>query len=322
MDEFSLIENYFKQPNYSSDANIILGIGDDAACLQVPPEYNLLVSTDTLVADVHFLTKWDAYDIAARSLKVNISDIAAMGGIPTWVSLALTLPDLDGPWLTQFSLGVTHTLEKYNLALIGGDTTRGPLTISITIHGLIPKGKQISRKGAKPGDIIWVSGKLGAAALAVKYLTNSHSDSPCSEKEFSYLLNKLKSPIPRVDLGPLLQTFASSAIDISDGLSADLNHVCQASNVGACLFFDKLPIDTLVSHYEKNNAIEFTLNGGDDYELCFTIPAEKNSAFEQALNQQNLQCYPVGHIEKEPGLRGLMSSNKIINLIPKGYTHF
>lgn len=317
MNEFSLIKDFFKKSAIARD-DVILGIGDDAACLQVPVDQFLLVSTDTLVADVHFLSSWDAYDIAWKGVMVNVSDIAAMGATPCWLSLALTLPEIDSHWLTRFSEGLHKALGKYNIALIGGDTTRGPLSMTLTIHGLTPKGKQVTRKGAQPGDTIWVSGELGAAALAVKFLQQPL----CSPSEFAILLDKLQHPMPRVDLGLILQRYASAAIDVSDGLSADLNHICEESRVGACLSLNDIPVHSLVDKYQGKDAIIFALSGGDDYELCFTVPSHHNDAFKEALMQNNLTCYPIGVIEKEFGLRAINIPGETVALTPQGYSHF
>lgn len=318
MNEFSLIDIYFKQPT-DPRSDVVVGIGDDAACLSVPPNHHLLVSTDTLVENVHFLSDWDAYDIAWRSVMINVSDIAAMAAKPSWISLALTLPRLDAAWLTGFSQGLRAALQTYDIALVGGDTTKGPLSITLTIHGLVPHNKAVKRSGARVGDIIWVSGELAAAALAVNYL----HDAPCSFAEMSILLDKLQHPTPRIDLAPLLQQFATSAIDISDGLGADLGHICNASGVGALLNLNAIPIHPLVKQYLGHNAVDLALNGGDDYELCFTIPLKEQSDFMDALAAHDLVCYPIGVIEKDLGMRVYRDTTEDIQaLIPKGYRHF
>lgn len=316
MDEFSLINTFFKSIG-STRRDVVLGIGDDAACLDVPAGYQLLISTDSLLADVHFCSNWDAYDIACKCVMVNVSDIAAMGGKPCWVSLALTLPSFDSVWLERFSKGLNDSLQRFNIALIGGDTTKGSLSITLTIHGLVPIGRSIQRKGAEAGDVIYVSGVLGAAALAVHYLNLSMDN-----QDRAVVLNLLQHPNPRVDLTTCLQAYASAAIDISDGLSADLNHICLASGVGACLFSDALPIHCLVKQYEPEKALDFVLSGGDDYELCFTVPKPSEAAFLQDLDQMNLQCYPIGVIESMPGMRLQTHLGDIIELTPRGYQHF
>lgn len=317
MNEFSLIDTFFKKEALAR-ADVIFGIGDDAACLEVPSGHYLLVSTDTLVADVHFLSTWDPYIIAWKALMVNISDMAAMAARPAWVTLALTLPTLDLNWLSRFSAGLHSALKQYNIALVGGDTTKGPLSITITIHGLAPMGKVIKRSGAKVGDSIWVSGELGAAAQAVKFLPSQEG---IDSKDWSALLDKLYRPKPRVDLISLLQAYASSAIDLSDGLSGDLNHICEESQVGACLNLEKIPVHPLVKKYQKQHAIDLALQGGDDYELCFTIPKANYSSFLQALKKENLTCYEIGAIEDEKGLRGF-NHGQVKALPVHSYSHF
>lgn len=317
MDEFSLINSFFKSiPNKRKD--VVFGIGDDAACVQIPSDMQLLISCDTLVAEVHFLSSWDAYDIACKAVLVNVSDIAAMGGNPCWLTLALTLPENDEKWLKRFSQGLENSLSHYNIALIGGDTTRGPLSISMTIHGLVPKGKALRRSGAVPGDKIYVSGELGGAAFAVTNLMQPEIKAHHKEQ----FMKKLQHPIPRIDLGPSLRAYATAAIDISDGLSADLHHICVESHVGACLKLDSIPVFPLVKKYHENNALDFALSGGDDYELCFTVAPKHEEQLLMNLAHAKLCCYQIGVIEKELGLRAETSSGKIESLKVRGYQHF
>lgn len=317
MDEFSLIDEFFKSI-VTSRNDVVFGIGDDAACLTVPKGQQLLVSTDTLVSDVHFCADWNPYDIACKAVMVNVSDIAAMAGTPCWVSLALTLPSMDESWLRQFAHGLRDSLKRFDLALIGGDTTRGPLSMTITIHGLVPTGKSVRRNGAKVGDQIYVSGQIGAAALMVDKLF----DKTFTNHDRTILMDKLQHPQPRVDLRLILQTFATAAIDISDGLSADLNHICVASFLGACLIEDSIPIHDLVKKYKKEKALDFALGGGDDYELCFTVPAKDEQAFLMALQQAHLNCYLIGEMESEPGLRLRSNTGDVVPLSASGYHHF
>ncbi|KTD70411.1 MULTISPECIES: thiamine-phosphate kinase [Legionella] len=316
MDEFSLVENFFKPLDLKRD-DVLLGIGDDAACVRIPQGMNMLVSTDTLVSDVHFLPQWDAYDIACRAVMVNVSDMAAMAAEPRWLTLALTLPKLDEQWLTSFARGLKDSLSRYNLTLIGGDTTQGPLSITLTILGTAPDGHAVLRSGARAGDIIVLSGKLGAAALAVKFLENP--DLP--PHEHAELMNKLLHPKPRIDLIGFLRNYATAAIDISDGLSADLNHICVASGVGACLNEDAIPIHALVNQYWAD-AVDLALTGGDDYELCFTVAEYRFASLMNEFKKANLLCYPIGVIEETPGLRIKDANNQYHKLTPAGYSHF
>lgn len=319
MDEFCLIDHFFKKQALSRD-EVVYGIGDDAACVNVPSNQQLLITTDTLVAGVHFLADWDPYDIAYKAVMVNVSDIAAMAAKPCWASLALSLPKMDSAWLKGFSQGLHEALQKYAIALIGGDTTRGPLTITLTMHGLAPSGKALRRNGAKLGDKIFVSGELGAAAMAVSWLPSHEKE--LSKDEQQTLSRKLKHPFARVDLSDILQQYAQAAIDISDGLSADLYHICDASGVGACLSLTALPIHSLVAKYQSENALSFVLGGGDDYELCFTVSPKREKDFLLALAKANLTCYPIGEIESKKGLRMMTGQGRIVSLPPQGYRHF
>ncbi len=317
MNEFSLIDTYFKSIPHQRD-DVVFGIGDDAACLQIPRGMQLLVSCDTLVADVHFLSSWDAYDIACRAVAVNVSDIAAMGGSPCWLTLALTLPHFDEGWLQKFSRGLHDSLSRYNIALIGGDTTHGPLSMTLTIHGLVPAGKAVRRDGALPGDRIYVSGLLGGAAFAVAHLACQD----INDVDKVILMKKLLHPVPRIDIIQDLRFFATAAIDISDGLSADLYHICIESGVGACLFLDSIPVHPLVRKYQGENALDFALSGGDDYELCFTVAPKNEEQLIRNLTQLGINCYPIGVIEETPGLRSKMLTGEIVPLKPSGYRHF
>jgi thiamine-monophosphate kinase len=313
MDEFSLIERYFASIS-NPRQDVIFGIGDDAACLRVPADMDLLVSTDTLVEGVHFLAEWDPYDIASRAIKVNISDMAAMAATPCWVTLALTLPSIDERWLQRFSAGMADSLNEAQITLVGGDTTRGPLTITVTIHGLVPSGHAVRRSGATVGDCIIVTGPLGAAALAVHCLRDESLD----DVTRATLMKKLLHPQPRLDFKQYLRDHASAAIDISDGLSADLNHILKASQVGACLFLESIPVHPFVQAYMGEQSLDFAMSKGDDYELCFTAPAASLSV----LDGEGLAYYQVGVIEAELGLRAKTQNGDIVPMQPKGYAHF
>jgi thiamine-monophosphate kinase len=317
IDEFSLINQFFKSLISKRD-DVLIGIGDDAACIRFPQGKNLIVSTDTLISGVHFLAGWDAYDIAYKSVMVNISDMAAMAAEPCWLTLAITLPEFNQEWLTSFGCGLNDALNQYNLALIGGDTTCGALSITITVIGTAEAGKAISRSGANPGDIIVVSGELGAAALAVQLLEKPHLE----QQDKTELMNKLIHPQARIDLTHFLRSYASAAIDISDGLSADLNHICTSSGVGACLHEEAIPIHPLLYKYLNHKAVDLALSGGDDYELCFTVPEHHFTLFINEINKANLHCYPIGVIEENPGLRIKNVHQHSYELEPKGYSHF
>lgn len=317
MNEFQLIEYFFK-PILSKRPDVAIGIGDDAASVKIASGMELLVSTDTLVSGVHFFRDEDAFHVAFKAVMVNISDIAAMGGVPCWLTLSLTLPEINEHWLCRFKEGLAQALETFNLALIGGDTTRGPLSVSITILGQVPLGKAIRRDGAKPGDAIYVSGELGGAAQALRFLMDK---TPLSQDE-KVLMQKLQVPTPRVDLRMMLQQYATAAIDISDGLSSDLSHICQASHVGALLQASLVPIHPLVKKYQGTKALDFALNGGDDYELCFTVKAADRSLFQQELIEQGFCCFFVGCIDDKKTIRIKKEEGRIVPLTAAGYNHF
>lgn len=317
MNEFQLIKQFFETKAFKRN-DVVFGVGDDAACLDVPLNHQLLVSTDTLVEGVHFLDSFSPYDIAYRAVMVNLSDIAAMGAKPAWISLALTLPYFDSDWLKSFAKGLHDALNLYEVALIGGDTTRGPLSLTFTIHGLVEKGKSVRRNGAKDKDKIYVSGPLGASVLAVLTL----SDNSLPEPDKTVIMDKLLHPVPRLDLQNILQQYASAAIDISDGLSADLNHICEQSKVGASLFESLIPIHPLVQKYKGEEALSLALSGGDDYELCFTIPPQNEDNFLKALHELNLKCYLIGVIDKQKNLRLIDKNDLTKPLEAKGYSHF
>ncbi len=296
MKEFAIIEHYFKQKTLSRP-DVTLGIGDDCALLNMPQHQLLALSIDTLVEGLHFPVTTSAYDIGYKSLAVNLSDLAAMGAEPAWFTLALTMPKADENWLQEFSQGLFQLAQEYNLQLIGGDTTRGPLTITIQIHGFIPEKHALRRSGAKAGDRIYVSGFLGDAGLGLQIALGKIKVKADDE---AYLLQRLNRPNPRVKLGLLLRNFATSAIDISDGLLADLEHILIASEVGATIRTLLIPLsDELKRNTSADEALHLALTAGDDYELCFTVPSEKEEELLTALKKENITCYCIGEITQE-----------------------
>ena len=308
--EFSLIENYFNRQSTSRN-DVRLGIGDDAAVLQLASNEQLVVTTDTLVEGVHFPKNTSPFDIAYKLMAVNLSDLAAMGAQPRWASLALTLPEVNNDWLEQFSAGLFELASKYNVQLIGGDTTRGPLTLSLTLHGVVQSEEFLQRGGAKVGDAVIISGKLGDAGLALQQLL-------ASKKPQSELLARLNRPTPRVELGQLLVGLASAAIDISDGLLADLGHILTASHLGAELQLENLPISDAVKSMVSTGDWSLPLAAGDDYELCFTI-AETALA---KLDMQRLALTRVGTIVAVEGIRCLTATGELYTPHGRGYEHF
>lgn len=315
MGEFELINTCFKSLT-TARQDVVLGIGDDAACVNMPFGESLLVSTDTLVSGVHFFSDAHPKDIAWRSVAVSVSDLAAMAATPRWITLALTMPDSNAKWLSEFTQGLQQVLSEYQIALIGGDTTKGPLSITITAMGSAKANKIVQRSTARAGDKIYVSGQLGAAALAVKKLKD------IIPEDQAQLMQKLMKPKARTDLIPFLKKYASSAIDISDGLAGDLNHLCEQSKTGASLFAPHIPIHPLLSYYLQDDALGLALTGGDDYEICFTIPKAAQAIFQEDIKATGLLCTCIGIMTPSQGICIFNKDGQPIDFKPGGYQHF
>ncbi|MDP2152193.1 MAG: thiamine-phosphate kinase [Methylotenera sp.] len=315
MSEFNLIAKYFTRHTQQAD----LGVGDDAALISVAQGQQLAISTDMLVAGTHFFHDAAAYHIGWKSLAVNVSDMAAMGAQPKWATLAIALPEVNEPWLAEFSKGFFACADAFDVDLIGGDTTKGPLTLSIQIMGEIPTGKAILRSGAKAGDDIWLSGMLGSAALGLAHLQNK---TVLTEPALSRCLAALNTPRPRVALGLALRGVANSCIDISDGLTADLSHVLKASNLGAKLALESIHCDDyLRTHLNDANIQQCILAGGDDYELLFTAAKSQRDYLRQLSRQLQLPLSLIG--ETTPQLDLIITHRqKILNITKKGFDHF
>src|SRR5574344_297528 len=282
MGEFELIRRFFQRPVRRKD--VVLGSGGDCALLSVPAESLLAVSTDTLVAGVHFFADMDPVKLGHKALAVNLSDLAAMGAEPRWASLALTLPEIDEAWVAGFAQGFLALADFYNVELVGGDMTRGPLSITVSIKGIVPEQGALRRSGAQPGDAVFVTGSLGDAALALQQLLAHQTVSP------DYLLNRLEQPEPRILAGMALRGLASSCLDLSDGLASDLCHLLQASGVSAQIELSQLPLSPALEMLPAEQAWQLALAGGDDYELCFTLPEANRGMLETALQ---LAAVPV-----------------------------
>jgi thiamine-monophosphate kinase len=318
LNEFELIAHYFaRQPVARPD--VALGIGDDAAVLDVPPGQQLVVSTDMLVAGVHFPENTDAVSIGHKSLAVNLSDLAAMGATPAWYTLNLSLPQTDPAWLEGLCQGLYALALKHNVALVGGDTTRGPLTIGIQIMGLVPYGQTLKRAGARPGDRIYVTGLLGEAALGLRV---AQGQIKLPDEYLANVLTRLNRPMPRVVAGISLRGLASACIDISDGLAADLGHILEASAVGARIHLQRLPLSPAYDAVFEQVGWQAALAGGDDYELCFTIPPAQETAFRIASAQFGVPCSYIGDVEAEPGLRIVDEHGGLYALEQSGFDHF
>jgi len=318
VNEFDIIREYFaRQPVTRPD--VVLGIGDDAALLAVPADQELVVSTDMLVAGVHFPEGTDPVSIGHKSLAVNLSDLAAMGATPAWFTLNLSLPQADPAWLEGFCQGLFGLARLHELALVGGDTTHGPLTIGIQIMGFAPRGQALRRSGARAGERIYVTGLLGEAALGLR-LVQGQLDLP--EEFRATVVQQLSRPLPRVQAGLRLRGLASACIDISDGLVADLGHILEASGVGARIHLDRLPLSPAYDAAFQQVGWEAALAGGDDYELCFTVPPERELAFRNASTRFGVSCSYIGDIEAQPGLRILEKNGAPYRAAQRGYDHF
>jgi thiamine-monophosphate kinase len=321
--EFSLIDRFFAA-QAARRGDVAVGIGDDAAVLDVPAGQQLVVAADTLVAGVHYPADAAAEDIGHKALAVNLSDLAAMGARPAWATLALTLPDADATWLEGFARGFFALAERSGVSLVGGDTTRGPhAVITVQILGFVPQGAALLRTGARPGERIYVSGNLGDAALALQLLAGAIT-APADAR--MWIEARLHRPEPRLALGERLRGLASAAIDVSDGLLADLGHILDGSAVGATLWVDRLPRSaaflSTVPDLQSPAWYELPLAGGDDYELCFTAAPAHAPALAALADELGIALTPIGEIEAEPGLRCRRDDGRGYQPARRGYEHF
>ncbi len=316
MAEFDVIARYFTRP---APPSVAVGVGDDAALLSVRDGYQLAVSADMSVCGTHFFADADPDSIGWKSMAVNISDMAAMGADPRWATLSIALPEIDHDWLQGFSRGLFACADQYGVSLIGGDTTRGPLNIAITIMGEVPTGKALRRNAAQAGDDIWVSGTLGQAALWLQSRLSTLQLSADDARRFAIAMHR---PQPRVALGLALRDLAHSALDISDGLLADLGHILHASALGAQLDWQALPKPVLTGDALSPVMISSAvLAGGDDYELCFTAPAHQRERLIALSQTLALPLTRIGVITAAPELC-VHDGGKPMTLQQKGYDHF
>lgn len=312
MDEFQLIRHYFTGLTAGSEG-VLLGIGDDAALLSVPSGREFVVTSDTLVAGRHFPIETRPFDIGWKALAVNLSDLAAMGATPRWLTLALTLPEQSADWLAGFSEGLKALADLHGIALVGGDTTRGPLSITITAMGLVRAGAAMRRDGAVEADLVCVTGTLGDAALALRQLGDAGADHT--------LRRRLDRPTPRIEAGRVLGEWGRAAIDLSDGLAGDLNHILVASQVGAELRAEKLPQSPAFARNAPADALALQLHGGDDYELCVCLRGDDFADAQASLSKIGVPLTRIGVITAEPGLR-LREGATVRAIEPRGYQHF
>ncbi|MGZ3182665.1 MAG: thiamine-phosphate kinase [Telluria sp.] len=317
LSEFDLIARYFKRHR---PGQAVLGIGDDCALLAPRPGFELAVSTDMLVEGRHFFAGAEPRLLGHKCLAVNLSDLAAMGARPVAFTLALALPAADPAWLDAFSSGLFALADAHGIELIGGDTTKGPLTVSITVLGEVEPGRALRRSAARAGDDVWISGSLGDARLALAgYLGEVALPAP----ELDAAGARMHAPEPRVALGrALARAGAHAALDISDGLVGDIGHILQASGVGATLDVDALPAGPVLARQPRELRRRFTAAGGDDYELCFTAAPALREAIDAAARASATPVTRVGKIDTEPGLRWTDGAGQLLDLGLRGWDHF
>jgi thiamine-monophosphate kinase len=318
--EFEIISRYFSRANRRSD--VVLGIGDDAALLQVPADRRLVAAMDTIVEGVHFPVGTAAHCIGHRALAVNLSDLAAMGAEPAWALISLSLPESSPDWLEGFSGGFHDIARRYNVALVGGDTVRGPLVITVQVLGFIEADHALTRSGARPGDLVYVSGIPGEAAAGLAVIQRELAGGDAGE----LLQRCFNFPEPRVALGRVLRTLASAAMDVSDGLLGDLGKLCEASGCSAQLEIDRLPVSSSMCALFDAAAVErFALSGGDDYELLFTVAAERVPEFEALCRDVQPACTCIGRItQRAPGqpVVQCLRDGRAVTVAEAGYDHF
>jgi len=317
MGEFELIRNYFAAaPCAQPGEGVALGIGDDCALLSVASGEQLAISTDTLVAGVHFPDVCDPFLLGQRALGVSASDLAAMGANPIGFTLALTLPDVSADWLQAFARGLNDMAQGCSMRLIGGDTTRGPLSLTVTVFGAVPSGKALTRGGAQVGDLLCVGGPLGDGAGALPLVLNQRSTEASTTQA---LLARYWSPQPQFELGLALRGKATAALDISDGLLADCGHIALASGVRLLVERDKLPMsDALKAFFDPDEALNAALSGGDDYRLAFTLPP----SWLADLLAAGQPVFVIGQVVEGQGVALIDEHGQDVTPLTRGYQHF
>ncbi len=319
--EFELIERYFSNCG-ALRPDVVLGVGDDGAVMRVPEGWELVAAVDTLVSGVHFPPDSPPESIGHRALAVNLSDIAAMGAVPAWATLALTLPDVDASWLAGFAAGFGKLAQTHGVALVGGDTTRGALSVTVQVLGVVPAGQAIRRAGGKAGHRLFVSGHPGEAAAGLVIAQRSGAASASQTQAQAQLRSRFEYPTPRVELGLALRPWASACIDVSDGLLADIGKLAAASATGASIDVAQLPLSAdLIGELGGSEAMVRALGGGDDYELCFCIAPEKLTAFAAAGICERFSCQVIGALEAQPGVRATRNGTQI-RIEGSGFDHF
>jgi thiamine-monophosphate kinase len=313
--EFELIRRYFTRPARTA----ALGVGDDCALVKAPTGLVLAVTTDMLLEGTHFLPGTDARRLGHKSLAVNLSDLAAMGADPRWFLLAVALPEADEAWLAALADGLFALADAHGIELIGGDTTRGPRTIAITAIGTLPPGDALRRDTATAGEDLWLSGATGEAALGLAHLRGRIALPAAAAAE---CVARLEAPEPRVALGRKLRGIAAAAIDVSDGLAADVGHIAEQSRVGAEIDYDALPRASALAAADARLADECLLGGGDDYELAFTAPAARRAEVENAGRAAGVAVTRIGRIVAGPAAVRVLAGGKPVDVPRRGYDHF
>ncbi len=323
--EFELIDKYFRLPAEAlrlQRGDVPLGVGDDAALLSVPPGKQLVAALDTLVEGRHFVPGSPPRSIGHRALAVNLSDLAAMGAEPAWFLLALTLQKADDAFLEQFAAGLLELAAAHRIALVGGDTTGGPLSASVQVLGFVEPGMALRRSGGQPGDLVYVSGTPGDATAGLALAMHGSATSPADAAQQRWLLDRFHFPTPRVELGRALRGVASACIDVSDGLAADAGRLAVASGCGLRIDAERLPLSAaLRAHAGEAAAVRLALTGGEDFELCFTVPPSRVSALDARLANVKCPVNCIGVLQREAGMR-VLDREKPVRFALQGYDHF
>jgi len=313
--EFDIIARYFA--NRAPRPDVLLGIGDDAAVLDVRADRRLVVAMDTIVDGVHFPSDTAAADIGYRALAVNLSDLAAMGAEPAWMTLSLCLPQADASWLEGFSTGLFELADRFGVALIGGDTVKGPLVVTVQVAGWVEPDRWLTRSGAQPGDLVYVSGVVGEAAAGLAVIQQQMPETAAAVQ----LRQRFLRPAPRVALGRSLRTIASAAMDVSDGLLTDLGKLCTASGCGANIDVDLLPRSAAMSQvFAADACVDYALAGGDDYEILFTVAPEQAPRVARELNAV-CACTQIGVVTSQGGVQ-CRQGQQPYAIKRTGYDHF
>ena len=324
--EFELIAHYFKRP--SNKASVIKGIGDDCALVTLDPQHQIVMSMDTLVSGRHFPESASPAQIARRAFCTCLSDLAAMGATPQWFTLALTLPEAKADWLAEFSSALFTIADEYNCSLIGGDTTQGPLQLTLQVHGSVENNKALTRDAAEEGDCVFVSGCLGDGAAALSLLLDEQKRKAVDESDSLYLEERFYCPQPQIKTAQQLVGCANAAIDISDGLLADLQHIADASKVDIEIDVDLIPLSSACKKIagEHQTALNFALTGGDDYQLAFTVPKQHLSQVERLVSEKKMDATLIGQVKtvssKSAGVVCIQNGKIAPTHNKKGYQHF